>query len=467
VNRADKYHMLSVAVALGTAVSVALSGCSSSTATPTTTPTTATPTATPQGTAQVGTSAAPSPTGCNTSAPVLNIGLIDATTGPNALQATVQTAGAELGVSDVNKAGGVKALGGACLAIVHQDGGSTTSDATTALSAVLTHSNVVGIIGTGQSTQDLAVQPILESNQVVMLDTTFSDALTTGAYHYSFFLPPAQSAFDAIDFPAIEALAQSMGVDLKRVGIITSPNPTNVISQKDIENTYAPKFGWNIVIDKTAQIGSMVGAPLSTLVAQIKSAQPQIIFLNITLADDINIQREELAQGMTPPIRFVNGAGYLSKPFIDALGIAGTNGFIATDSVKVDKDDQYIVDELATVGQPYANQFDLGAYSEVWILELAMEAAKSSSGADIQKAIASMNIKGGPAAVEWPCDCVQFGANGRASQATAVLRQWQNGKVVTIYPPQFAEGPAIWPGASTASPSPAASAGASSAASAS
>lgn len=376
---------------------------------------------------------------------VIKIGILTPSTGANALQGGIQLAGAQIAVDDINAAGGIKALGGAKLELVHQDGGTTAADSTTAVQALLNGNNLVAMIGTGTSTNDLAIQPIMEQHKVPMLDTVFADKLTDGTFKYTFVMPPAQSTLDSIQYPAIEAAAKSAGINLSRVAIISGTNPTNVASAKDVRNIYAKKYGWNIVIDQTIQIGTMTGAPLSNLVAQIKTQKPQVLFIGLTLDDVVAIQRQELAEGMTPVPWLLDGAPFLSQPFYNALGTQGTNGVFAIDSVSVNPKSEAIVKEMQAKGQKYVNQFNLGSYSEIYIIAQALEDAKSTNSTQVRNAIAALNLTSGNAAAVWPCDCVKFSSDGRAAEATGVLRQWQNGAIVDVYPTNLANGKAVWP----------------------
>lgn len=374
----------------------------------------------------------------------INIGILAPQTGPNAALGSVTLAGARLAVSDINKSGGIKALGGAKLQLVEEDGGTATSDAISATQRVLEH-KVVGVIGTGVSTLDLAIQQLFDQNQVPMLDTAYADGLSTRGFKYTFIMTPPQASFDNVQYPAIAQIAKAAGVNLTRVGIITGPNAAGEQSANAIVHTYAPRLGWKVVLNKTVQIGSMTGSALTAMVAQIQATKPQILFVGVGIPDVENIQRGELTQGLKPVPWLLDGNAYMTDPFFQDLGAAGANGIIAVDPVAATKANARIISELKASGQQFANQLNLGAYSEVQILAAAMQKTKSTDPVKIRNAIASMHLTSGLAAAPWPCDCVKFGSNGRQVGAVVVLRQWQNGKVVDVYPAKYADGKAYWP----------------------
>jgi branched-chain amino acid transport system substrate-binding protein len=382
--------------------------------------------------------------GNSSSGGTIDIGILAPETGPNAALGSVTLAGAQLAVKDINKSGGIKALGGAKLQLIEEDGGTTTSNAISAAQEVLNH-KVAGVIGTGVSTLDLAIQQLFEQNQVPMLDTAYADDLSSRGFKYTFIMTPPQSSFDDVQYPAIAQIAKKAGVNLTRVGIITGPNAAGEQSADAIIHTYAPQLGWQVVLNKTVQIGSMTGSALTAMVAQIQATKPQILFVGVGIPDVENIQRGELTQGLKPVPWLLDGNAYMTDPFFDDLGVAGTNGIIAVDPVAATSANAGIIGELQASGQKFANQLNLGAYSEVQILAAAMESTKSTNPVKIRDAIASMHLTSGPAAAAWPCGCVKFGPNGRQAGAVVVLRQWQNGKVVDVYPPKYADGKALWP----------------------
>jgi hypothetical protein len=45
----------------------------------------------------------------------------------------------------------------------------------------------------------------------------------------------------------------------------------------------------------------------------------------------------------------------------------------------------------------------------------------------------------------YPCNCLRFDSTGRSATSTALVEQWQEGKVQTILPQNVATAKAIWP----------------------
>lgn len=432
---------------------LALAACGGGTSRPATNAKAAGPAGAKSATASTGTGtststgggAAPSPGGAGAKgAAQVDVAVVVPLTGPNAEEGQMYRLGAQLAADDINHAGGVAGLGGAQIHLVVQDGGAQVSQTVGAVQSVLTTHHIVAGIGTGISSTSLAASEVAQQHHVPWVDLAFDDKLTQRGFNYLFITSPLQSALDATEYPAVQTLAKQAGISLTRVGYIDSPNPNSQLSAQHIVKVYAPRFGWHVVIAKTVQKGSITGAVLSTIVSQIKAAKPQVMFIGSAPSDIINIQRQEVAEGMTPVPWVLIGAPYLSKSFINALGAGGTQGIMAVGSAGVYPSDQALARRIAAAGQ-VPQEYNLVGYAEIRLIADALQKAGSADPAKLRAALANIDVKGGPAGSVWPCDCMRFAKDGRTSTGKAVLVQWQGGKAVTVYPPSVATTKAYWP----------------------
>jgi branched-chain amino acid transport system substrate-binding protein len=374
----------------------------------------------------------------------LNIGLLVPLTGPYAETGEEQQLGAQLAVDEINKAGGIAALGGAKLKLVVRDAGTQVSDSVSAMTGLLASGDITAGIGTGITSNTIAATQVSEQRKTPWLDVTFGDQLTSRGFKYLFITSPLSSELDKESFPAIQQLATDAGVDLKSVALLPGTNSVLVDTAKEIQSIYAPKFGWNVVMDETLQPGSVTGAVTTGLVNKIQSSGAQALFVGSATPDVIAIQKQQIAQGSVPVPWVLSGAPYVSKSFVDALGSAGSQGVIATVSAGVYPSDQAVADKITAGGQ-VPNEYNLVPYSEVYMIKAALEAARSSDKDKVRDALSALDIKGGQAGSVWPCDCVKFDSTGRSATNKAVLVQWQNGKPITVYPASVATAKAFFP----------------------
>lgn len=374
----------------------------------------------------------------------VNIGLLVPLTGPYAETGEMQQLGAQMAVDEINKAGGVKSLGGAKLKLVVRDAGTQVSDSVSAMNSLLAPGNITAGIGTGITSNTIAATEVSEQRKTPWLDVTFGDQLTSRGFRYLFITSPLSSELDKELFPAVQQLATDAKVNLSRVGLLPGTNSVLVDTAKEIKSIYAPRFGWQVVLNETLQPGSVTGAVTTGLVQKIQQSKAQALFVGSATPDVIAIQKQEIAQGMTPVPWVLSGAPYVSKSFVDALGPKGSQGVMAAVSSGVYPSDEALAQKISAKGQ-VPQEYNLVPYSEVYMIKAALEAAKSTDRDKVRDALSALNIKGTQAGSVWPCDCVRFDKTGRTATNKAVLVQWQNGKPVTVYPPSVAAAKAYFP----------------------
>jgi branched-chain amino acid transport system substrate-binding protein len=112
-------------------------------------------------------------------APAVKVGLIVPLSGLYARPGAVMRMGAELGVADVNAAGGIKALGGAKLELVALDCGDTVEKAKNAAQRMVAQeTDLVAATGAYLSSFTLAVSEVTERAALPLLTLSYSDLLT-------------------------------------------------------------------------------------------------------------------------------------------------------------------------------------------------------------------------------------------------------------------------------------------------
>jgi branched-chain amino acid transport system substrate-binding protein len=374
----------------------------------------------------------------------LKVGVLVHLTGPYAETGQMQQLGAQLAIDEINAAGGIKSLNGTKLELVVRDAGSSVSDSVAAMQSLLASNQLVAGIGTGISSNTLAIVPIAEQNRMPWLDVSFEDKITESGYKFIFASSPKQSTLSDTEFPGLVDIAKQAGVNLTRVGLITSPNVTNTTAADLVRKQYAPQFGWTIVMDQNIQPGSASGGVLSTLVAQIKQSDPQVLMIGSSIDDIIAINRQMIAEGGRPKPWILNGAPFISKSFLDALGPEGTQGIMTIASAGVFATNKDLSAKIEQAGQ-VPQEYQFVPYSEMYVIAMALDQAASTDHQKVRDTIAGLDIQGGPAGSVYPCNCLRFDSTGRSATSTALVEQWQEGKVQTILPQNVATAKAIWP----------------------
>jgi branched-chain amino acid transport system substrate-binding protein len=117
----------------------------------------------------------------------VKIGLLAPMSGLYARPGQVMRMGAELGVEDVNAAGGIEALGGAKLELVVLDCGDTTEKAKNAAQRMVAdYPDLIAATGSYLSSFTLAVTEVTERAGLPMLTLSYSDMITARGFKYIF-----------------------------------------------------------------------------------------------------------------------------------------------------------------------------------------------------------------------------------------------------------------------------------------
>src|SRR6516162_6350251 len=138
----------------------------------------------------------------------VKIALVVPLSGTWARQGQLEQMGAELAIDDVNKAGGIKSLGGAKMKLVLYDTGDTAEKAKNAAQRLVAQEpDVVGGIGCWLSSFTLAVTEVTERAELPWLTLSYSDLITGRGYKYIFQSSPTADAQATALLPRIVDLA--------------------------------------------------------------------------------------------------------------------------------------------------------------------------------------------------------------------------------------------------------------------
>ena len=377
----------------------------------------------------------------------VEIALLVPLSGPWAEQGVLERAGAEMAVDDINKAGGIKALGGAKLKLLVLDTGTTAESAKNAAQRMLSQNpNLVGGIGCWLSTFTLAATEVTERADLPWLTLSYSDAITDRGFRYVFQTAPTANTQAEQLVPFLMKLAEKATHKRpKSVAIIGDNTAASVSFLKPITD--------HILKNEhlTAAVQKIYTPPLSdatTLVQPVRSAKPDFVLLLSTNDGDDKLLVDTFSQyGMpatklplvgngghwaVPELLKTTGAGILQDVLIGLANWPGKN--LATLSAEYVK----------RTGNPWFGHNEIFAYAHVQMFAWALNKAGAADRKKVADAIRTMNINDGPA-IYFPGHHLQFDAKGRRVGAQLVIVQWQNGKPITVFPEDMASAKAVWP----------------------
>jgi len=390
--------------------------------------------------------AALAPRALHAQAKDVEIAMLVPLSGPWARQGILEKMGAEMAVDDVNKAGGIKALGGAKLKLLEFDTQDTAEKAKDAAQRLLAqHPDVVGGFGCWLSTFTLAVTEVTERAHLPWLTLSYSDLITGRGYKYVFQSSPTavQQAEDMV--PVIMALAEKA----------TGKRPTKVASIGDntaASVSFRKPIDAHVLKDEklTEVIHEIYTPPLSdatTLVQPVRAARPDFVLLTSTNVPDDKLLLDDFNQFGMPPSKLplIGNGGHWAVPELlkntSKDELEGTLVGLANWPGKAVEDVSQRF--IKRTGEPWFGHDSIFAYAHVMILAAALEKAGAADREKINDAIHALDTTTGPA-LFFPGHHLQYDAQGRRVGAKMVMVQWQNGMPVTVFPPDVAVAPAKW-----------------------
>ena len=377
----------------------------------------------------------------------IEIAMLVPLSGAWAQQGELEKLGAELAIDDINKAGGIKALGGAKLKLLALDTGTSAETAKNAAQRMLAqHPNLVGGFGCWLSTFTLAATEVTERASLPWLTLSYSDAITDRGFHYVFQTAPT----------AITQAEQIVPFLLKLAVAATHKRPQKVAIVGD--NTAASVSFLKPIKDHilkqeklTAVVDSIYTPPLanaSTLVQPVRAARPDFVMLLSTNTGDDKLLVDTFAEYGMPASKLAlvgNGGHWATPELLQAAGANILQDVMVGLANWPGKELEGLSERYTkTTGKPWFGHNEIFAYSHVQILAWALNKAGAADRKKVADAIRTMNITNGPA-IYFPGHHLQFDSKGRRVDAELVIVQWQNGKPVTVFPQKMASAKAVWP----------------------
>jgi branched-chain amino acid transport system substrate-binding protein len=376
----------------------------------------------------------------------VEVALIAPLSGPWARQGQLVRMGAEMAIDDINKAGGIKSMGGAKMKLVVLDAGDTAEKAKNAAQRLVAqYPDVVGGMGAWLSTFTLAVTEVTERAKLPWLTLSYSDAITGRGFHYVFQTSATGGRQADLALPTIMDLAtKATGKKPTTTGVIQDNTAAPLSFMKPMRDGGFAKAGLKVLVDE------IYTPPLSDatpLVAKVRTSRPDFMWvISTNIPDDSLLMQKftEMGIGADKLPIVGNGAHFGAPELLKVAGADVLEGTLVTVANWSDQSQQQLIDEFKKrTGEPWLTQDSLSSYGHVWILKEALEKAGVADRHKVADAIRTMDTSTGPARY-FAGKHIKFDDKGRLVDAPLVIFQWQHGVPVTVYPQGPGSAPARW-----------------------
>src|SRR6266480_5951689 len=152
----------------------------------------------------------------------VRVAMIAPMSGPWARQGELMKKGADMAIEDINRAGGIKSMGGVRMRLLVVDAGDSAEKAKNAAQRLVAQeTDVVGASGAWLSSFTLAVTEVTERAELPVLTLSYSDVITGRGFKYVFQTSPTAGHQAAETLPTALKLAETAtGKRPKTVGIL-------------------------------------------------------------------------------------------------------------------------------------------------------------------------------------------------------------------------------------------------------
>lgn len=374
----------------------------------------------------------------------VKVSLIAPLSGPWARDGEFMRHGAELAVDDINRAGGVKALGGAHLKLIVSDTGDSIEGAKNAAQRLVAEEPDLVGGSTGQvSAFALAITEVTERAHIPWLTFAYTDRLTHRGFKYIFKTSVPASHIAVETMPIISNLAKSAtGHAPTRIGIITDDTPAAQGATRAFVAAVAKQEKMKIVLNESFTPPISDATPI---VQQVRIRKPDLILLLPSAAPDVVQFVNKFAEFKIDTAKVALG-NLIAAPYIrnliDPKMLDHQMTVVANWTGKKTLDVQSRYD--AKYGQPWMTEGAISTYGDMWVLKEGLEKARKADREAVADAIRSLNMTNGPARY-YIGGRLEFDKTGQRVGAGIVIVEWLGGIVKTVYPPAAATAAPAWP----------------------
>jgi branched-chain amino acid transport system substrate-binding protein len=368
----------------------------------------------------------------------ITIGTILPLTGATAQNGENSLRGIRLAVEEINASGGIKSMGGAKLELTVAD---ATSDPVKAASAAINflskNKKPLAMVGAYASGLTETIARVTERARIPLLSTSFADTLTHQGYKFFFQLPAAASKMGTAQFRYASEVAKANGHQLKKIAIVYANNAYGA-SQAASLKKQAQDSGVDVALYEGYSPEITDANPV---VAKIKASGADSVFSIAYVTDGVLLMRALKSSGGTLPM-FGGTGGYVTPDFLKVLGPAVNGVFSVTTSNP---------DDYGAIGEAYQKKYGMFMPQEahdnaaaVFVIAQALEEHPTTDPVALAQTLHKGKFTRG-AAGSMPGGVVEFDASGVNIHAAPLMVQWQNGKLVGVWPENLVKGKPEWP----------------------
>lgn len=365
----------------------------------------------------------------------VRIGVILPLSGQFALGGQNVKRGYDLAAEEINKAGGVKSLGGAQIELVYADNQGKQEVAIGETERLVQQEKVAAIMGSWHSPTTIAGTQAAERLKTPwIVEVASADIILERGFKYVTRVNVKGSWYGEAPVAFLDYAKKSLGQKIERVAIMYTDDDWGRASIGKGAKEALKKQGYELVEEIAYPSASQ---DVTTFINKIKAAKPDAFIITSFPNDALLVGRTMEQLSVKVPIVVGVSAGYALPTFRSNLGIAaerwfivgGWNGDLAGAKTLADKFKEKFNADI--------NEGSVLSYQTALVLKEAIEKAKSVDHDKINDALHGIQIGPGPHLV-MPYSKIEFDASGQNPNASELIMQVRDGQLVTVWPEKYA-----------------------------
>nr|WP_232530369.1 ABC transporter substrate-binding protein [Pacificitalea manganoxidans] len=342
--------------------------------------------------------------------------------------------GVEIAVDEINAAGGVQ---GEEVVLVRGDA-VDNNQAIGEARRLISREGVKAILGSYSSSRSIAASQVAELSGIPYFELgAVADDVTGRGLQYLFRTnPTAEDMGKMIVDMIVNEVAPGLGKEPSdlTVGIIheDSSYGTSVAGHQE---HYGAEAGLNIA---TVQGYPASTVDMSSLVLDLQSKNVDVVLQTSYQNDSVLFLQQANEAGFKPAAIIGGGGGYSMLPTAEAVGNDVIEGVLDVDFTQYAVNTEFTpgLDGFVTAykekyGADPRSGHSLNNYVGALAVLQAIDAGEGFEPQDIIDAVTAIDIPEGQTAAGYG---VKFGENNQNERAKMMGMQWQDGKLVTVYP---------------------------------
>lgn len=369
-------------------------------------------------------------------AATIKIGSLHPLTGPLALDGQQMDEAIKLAAAAVNSAGGIKALGGATLEILSADSQGKPDVGQTEAQRMI-DSGAVAIIGCYQSAVSQNVATVATRSQVpLVLDITAADGVLQQGSKYVFRVQPNASTIGRKSAEFLSDISKAKGTEVKSVAYLRDESEFGrsifVAFQKR-----AGELGIEVPLD--IAFDPFRTTDLTTEMTRVASSGVDVLAVTGYFNDGVLVART--LNAVRPNLKAVFGiaqAAFEQEAILEALGPQMCENLFAA-TIRYNGVSEGVGKLQGQFKEQLKQDMRLSApfgYQCLDVVAAALEKCAEPTGPALRDAISGLELASTMLAYPGP---IKFDEIGENVNAAPQLIQIQQGKIVQVWPKEFAQ----------------------------